>query len=69
MLPWRWQPWARLCCWSGPFVQFLALTVITFGVLAPFFGLLAPSFQVILGLKLAISSVLQKLGQKQQWAG
>ncbi|XP_015278575.1 PREDICTED: transmembrane protein 246 [Gekko japonicus] len=29
------QPWGRLCRWSNPFVQFLALTVVTFGVLAP----------------------------------
>ncbi|XP_066468719.1 post-GPI attachment to proteins factor 4 [Tiliqua scincoides] len=35
MFPWRPQPWTRLCRWSSPFVQFLALTVITFGVLAP----------------------------------
>lgn len=35
MFPWRTQPWARLCRWSSPFVQFLTLTVITFGVLAP----------------------------------
>ncbi|XP_077201457.1 GPI-N-acetylgalactosamine transferase PGAP4 [Paroedura picta] len=29
------QPWGRLCRWSSPFVQLLALTVVTFGVLAP----------------------------------
>ncbi|KAJ6657119.1 hypothetical protein lerEdw1_002865 [Lerista edwardsae] len=35
MLPWRPQPWARPCRWSSPLVQSLALTAITFGVLAP----------------------------------
>ncbi|XP_061488840.1 post-GPI attachment to proteins factor 4 [Rhineura floridana] len=28
-------PWGRLCRWSSPFLRFLALTVVTFGVLAP----------------------------------
>ncbi|XP_048358664.1 post-GPI attachment to proteins factor 4 [Sphaerodactylus townsendi] len=35
MLPRPLQPWGRLCRWSNPFVQLLALTVVTFGVLAP----------------------------------
>ncbi|XP_054843522.1 post-GPI attachment to proteins factor 4 [Eublepharis macularius] len=29
------QPWGRLFRWSNPFVQLFALTVVTFGVLAP----------------------------------
>ncbi|XP_063151021.1 post-GPI attachment to proteins factor 4 [Candoia aspera] len=28
-------PWGRLCRWSSPFLQFLALSVVTFGVIAP----------------------------------
>ncbi|KAJ7335359.1 hypothetical protein JRQ81_013300 [Phrynocephalus forsythii] len=29
------QPWGRLCRWSNPVMQFLALTLVTFGVLVP----------------------------------
>ncbi|KAG8130440.1 hypothetical protein E2320_017041 [Naja naja] len=36
IFPHRWLPWGRLCRWSSPFMQFLVLSVVTFGVIAPF---------------------------------
>ncbi|XP_060618450.2 post-GPI attachment to proteins factor 4 [Anolis sagrei] len=35
MFPRRFLPWGRFCRWSNPWIQFLALTIATFGVLAP----------------------------------
>ncbi|XP_044308320.1 post-GPI attachment to proteins factor 4 [Varanus komodoensis] len=35
MLPWGRQPWGRLCRGSSPFLPFLVLVSVTFGVLAP----------------------------------
>uniref|UniRef100_U3FAV1 Transmembrane protein C9orf125 n=1 Tax=Micrurus fulvius TaxID=8637 RepID=U3FAV1_MICFL len=32
----RLLPWGRLCRWSSPFLQFFVLSIVTFGVIAPF---------------------------------